>query len=387
MEGDPVGATVACACSTTPHRTSKAPIRIVMTGKSLSNSFSCQKRLPLFQIFFAGHRPSAPYTHAKKKATHSIDNKMSVFDRLTDQNRYTGVYKERMSGDGRINAQTGNNTAQGKAFVAVQHSGRSRRLSELGRSIFAQHSSGDQVRHTQAKSDRSLCACAFLLRPFCRTIALTHGCHDCPVFIFVSQAGAAARGRGGGGGQAAAAQKPTSQMNTTEMLMFIFSYYCKFGRTGGHGADEQTLDSFNYMKFVKSCPRLLCKRVTRTDADIIFTKAKPKFERRLDFPHFLDALAAISAKRYPDLDPTTAFKTTLGKHVFQCPLARGEVHTEHLAAAQGHDKRKIGRFAGSATDGEFRGNTNTGTDQNIHDISTTFRTNLRVNQGRGRMHF
>ena len=101
----------------------------------------------------------------------------------------------------------------------------------------------------------------------------------------------------------------------------------------------------------------------------------------------LDALAAISAKRYPDLDPTTAFKTTLGKHVFQCPLARGEVHTEHLAAAQGHDKRKIGRFAGSATDGEFRGNTNTGTDQNIHDISTTFRTNLRVNQGRGRMHF
>ena len=176
-------------------------------------------------------------------------------------------------------------------------------------------------------------------------------------------------------------------MNTTEMLMFIFSYYCKFGRTGGHGADEQTLDSFNYMKFIKSCPRLLCKRVTRTDADIIFTKAKPKFERRLDFPHFLDALAAISAKRYPDLDPTTAFKTTLGKHVFQCPLARGEVHTEHLAAAQGHDKRKIGRFAGSATDGEFRGNTNTGTDQNIHDISTTFRTNLRVNQGRGRMHF
>ena len=91
---------------------------------------------------------------------------MSVFDRLTDQSRYTGVYKERMSGDGRINAQTGNNTAQGKAFVAVQHSGRSRRLSELGRSIFAQHSSGNQVRHTQATSDRSLCACAFLLHPF-----------------------------------------------------------------------------------------------------------------------------------------------------------------------------------------------------------------------------
>ena len=136
---------------------------------------------------------------------------MSVFDRLTDQNRYTGVYKERMSGDGRINGQTGNTTAQGKAFVAVQHSGRSRRLSELGRSIFAQHSSGNQ------------------------------------------QAGAA-RGRGGGGGGGGqAAQKPTSQMNTTEMLMFLFSYYCKFGRTGGHGADEQTLDSFNYMKFVKVC--------------------------------------------------------------------------------------------------------------------------------------
>ena len=36
--------------------------------------------------------------------------------------------------------------------------------------------------------------------------------------------------------------------------------------------------------------------MTRTDADIVFTKAKPKFERRIDFPHFLDALAAISAR-------------------------------------------------------------------------------------------
>ena len=109
-----------------------------------------------------------------------------------------------MTGDGRINAQTGNNTAQGKQFVAVQHSGRSRRLSELGRSIFAQHSEPQR----------------------------------------------APRGGGGGGGGDAA--KPTSQMNTTEMLMYIFSYYCKFGRTGGHGADEQTLDSFNYMKLCKA---------------------------------------------------------------------------------------------------------------------------------------
>lgn len=51
--------------------------------------------------------------------------------------------------------------------------------------------------------------------------------------------------------------------------------------------------------------------------DLIFTKAKPKFERRLDYPHFLDALSALAAKRYLDADPTTAFTLLLANHVLK----------------------------------------------------------------------
>ena len=53
--------------------------------------------------------------------------------------------------------------------------------------------------------------------------------------------------------------------------------------------------------------------------DLIFTKAKPKFERRLDFKHFLDALAAMSAKKYPRLEAGTGFSKVLAHHVFQLP--------------------------------------------------------------------
>jgi hypothetical protein len=111
-------------------------------------------------------------------------------------------------------------------------------------------------------------------------------------------------------------------LDTNRQLHYIFKYYCAFGRTGGKGSDQSSLDSFNFMKFARES-RLLDARLTRTEVDLIFTKAKPKFERRLDYEHFLDALSAMAAKKFADKEPATAFSILLAHHVFRSPAALG----------------------------------------------------------------
>ena len=145
------------------------------------------------------------------------------------------------------------------------------------------------------------------------------------------------------------------EMDTSEQLQHIFRYYCTFGRTGGDGTvgvlprafsgpallascylvlrhaatlllsfscrswrkyfpkltkhatqAQQTLDNSNFAKFSRECPGLLDRRLNKTEVDLIFTKAKPKFKRRLDFSHFLDALTAMANKKYPQYDAATA---------------------------------------------------------------------------------
>ena len=61
-------------------------------------------------------------------------------------------------------------------------------------------------------------------------------------------------------------------------------------------------------------PRALLS-VTRTEVDLIFTKAKPKGERRLEFRCFLDALSALSEKRYPDREPADGLRHLLTDHL------------------------------------------------------------------------
>ena len=55
--------------------------------------------------------------------------------------------------------------------------------------------------------------------------------------------------------------------------------------------------------------------MTRTEIDIIFTKAKPKAERRLIFDRFLDALAAIAEKKFPHCASVDALKQLLKFHI------------------------------------------------------------------------
>ncbi len=61
-----------------------------------------------------------------------------------------------------------------------------------------------------------------------------------------------------------------------------------------------------FMKMARECPDLIGRHVTRIDCDLVFTKSKPKSERRLDFAHFLDALLSLAIKRYPDDETKTA---------------------------------------------------------------------------------
>merc|ERR1711991_155435 len=131
--------------------------------------------------------------------------------------------------------------------------------------------------------------------------------------------------------------EPSSEgLDTAEQLRHIFRYYCAFGRTGAKGANEDTIDSLNFMKFARECPGLLDRRLNKTEVDLIFTKAKQKFERRLDFTHFLDALSAMAAKKYPKFDPTTAFSVLLAHHIFLVPCAPDTIKNkmEQLAPRQ-----------------------------------------------------
>jgi len=140
--------------------------------------------------------------------------------------------------------------------------------------------------------------------------------------------------------------------------------------------------------------------VTRTEVDLIFTKAKPKFERRLSFRCFLDALSALAEKRYPDDEPASGLRRLLTDHlaplwsIVQMEMAKtGEtevpmtgvyarlydvrnytgVYAERFRSGDG----RINSHADNRAGRGFKGNTNTGTDEVIHNIASIMRPNLR----------
>jgi hypothetical protein len=50
--------------------------------------------------------------------------------------------------------------------------------------------------------------------------------------------------------------------------------------------------------------------------DLIFSKAKPVGNRRMQYEHFLDALLELALKLFPDEDPTTALSLCLARYIF-----------------------------------------------------------------------
>lgn len=66
------------------------------------------------------------------------------------------------------------------------------------------------------------------------------------------------------GGAAAGGDGEESPLDTNTQLQLIFSYYCKFGRTGGAGDEQDTLDNANFSKFARECPDLMDRVLNAT---------------------------------------------------------------------------------------------------------------------------
>jgi hypothetical protein len=213
-----------------------------------------------------------------------------------------------------------------------------------------------------------------------------------------SRARSASRGRDSMNGSVAIGSGAVPAL-TQDQIKEIFDFYANFGRTAAM-TYQDSMDSFMFMKFVRECPGLLDDSVNRTEVDLIFTKAKPKFERRLHFSHFLDALAAISERKYPDYTPADGLRMLIGHHltphwdiVQQEMQKTGETEVPLTGVYKKlYDVRSYtgvyaerfrtgdGRINGEADNRPgrvFTGSTNLGTDEIIHDISVFMRPNLR----------
>jgi len=240
-------------------------------------------------------------------------------------------------------------------------------------------------------------------------------------------------GGGGGGGSVHEVAGGPPAINQ-EQLREIFEFYCNFGRTAIQ-TYQDSLDSFMFMKFARECPDLMDRRLNATGAcggarhplapapallarrhapplratprrptsaevDLIFTKAKPKFERRLLFMHFLDALSALAERKYPDLSPIDGLRQLLAHHLAPLydmvqvemtktgeteiplsgvykklydPRSYTGVYAERFRTGDG----RINGESDNRPGRRFNGNTNSGTNEIIHDISVLMRPNLR----------
>ena len=198
---------------------------------------------------------------------------------------------------------------------------------------------------------------------------------------------------------AAAAAEAGEIALTQENIKEIFEYYANFGRSSIM-TYQTSIDSFNFMKFAKECPDLLDRELTKTEVDLIFTKAKPKFERRLHFTHFQDALAAMAERKYPDCTPADGLRLLIRFQLaplFAFVKQEMEKTGEDVVPLEGifkklYDPRSYtgvyaerfrsgdGRINGEADNRpgrQYSGSTNTGTNEIIHDISVLMRPNLR----------
>ncbi len=67
-----------------------------------------------------------------------------------------------------------------------------------------------------------------------------------------------------------------------------------------------SLDNAKFAKLCKDTKIVDNKRVTVTDVDILFNKAKPKGVRKMDWDSFLTAFQMLAEKKFPDRNPNDA---------------------------------------------------------------------------------
>lgn len=80
----------------------------------------------------------------------------------------------------------------------------------------------------------------------------------------------------------------------TSALLEVYEYFLK------RAPKSEAMDSAKFVKMLTALEWLDGRAITRTDADLQFTKSKPKGGRRLDFEQFLHAINALAKKKYPN---------------------------------------------------------------------------------------
>ena len=84
--------------------------------------------------------------------------------------------------------------------------------------------------------------------------------------------------------------------NSTDVLKAVFADYC-----GG----QKTMEGKSFAKLAKDT-KLVDKKLTNTDVDLIFAKVKDKSERRITFAQFSNGLAEIAKKKGVDVSVINA---------------------------------------------------------------------------------
>lgn len=119
----------------------------------------------------------------------------------------------------------------------------------------------------------------------------------------------------------AALYGPPPNVAVPEALNLIFGHYCSPWKSSYATEEEtalanvKTMDGASFARMCREAPEL-DQFVSRSQIDLIFSKAKPQGVRRIDFDHFLEALLSLSTKVYPDEVPTIALANFLARFIF-----------------------------------------------------------------------
>lgn len=78
---------------------------------------------------------------------------------------------------------------------------------------------------------------------------------------------------------------------------------------------EKTMEGKVFAKFCKDC-KLIDKKFSATDVDLLFAKVKAKTDRRITFAQFNTALAGIAEKKGVDVESVKSAVVTAGGPIF-----------------------------------------------------------------------
>lgn len=250
---------------------------------------------------------------------------MNVYDRLNDKRSYTGVYRKRFEGDGRINGDT--QTSHMRKYGNKKYSG-----------------------ETNTRTDENIHCSSVLMRPNLNYRATKTAYYENNKAAMVPPPAPTGVSSSNPATSSSPPKSPiivastiTQASETTPstlisppdlsdphtVLKFVFTYYCRFGRTSAQGPDIKTLDNANFVKFCRECPLLIDTTFTEPFADLIFVKSKKKGARRITYARFLDALGMIALQKFPESDLEESVPYLLDNYIGLLPCLKEKSSPVH----------------------------------------------------------